>query len=749
MKTLILRIFVWVSFLMAACSPASSVTGKEEITNYSHIKVGAQNFFSSYLSGFSDADKATIKKWQAQHLDIATGGTNLLPYNPNIISGGYVDHVYIYPHTTYKVKNVANTHGYIAEDMFWHMTINYQTLAAWAWSGMDQFDVHEVDAIGRKINGVFLLNGNKYTDKTVAAYDTTGQGVKIDDKLLVGYAEPFADINFILSTAAVGKSVAIEYWNGTAWAALIARDDTNGLKQNGLVTFTPPADWAKTAQNGSRPKWWVRFVVSGSGTSPVASRIFGDNWLASDGANNCRGWDATSPTILNKGLGELEYNPTPPATATAKFRYQARTTGMWAHNAIFGNPSNVQLGERTWATFNAQQAIDALTITNGNGMMFDDGNAGPGITAPKYALSAYSDFAGPGTMQEERTKNYAYSKSLIKARFPSVKVGTLSMTKNFVDAGDWNMNESFADVINIASSTRYAAGDPSGIYSTSFDGYLPENNPNNVAGIMMFMDTYAAGKLDPNKVWFYWDRGNRGPLVALAAYYMGANNNTYFAYNISGTNYQYYGSPGTFHYWSPSATELTQNLDATDVAAPQDIYGTDFSAFPATAMIRVGDNMFKSCTKISNTQLRTVASKVYSTVPKGARIQFVVEKNMALDAIPPNVEFESWGMWFPAIAVDVGQPTETRNTAWKLWNSIGGSSASSGNIWKRNYTNALILLRPSNYSMTASQVTTSSSVIDLGGTYYPLLVTGKTGVPVTTIQLRTGEGAILMKAPVR
>ena len=54
---------------------------------------------------------------------------------------------------------------------------------------------------------------------------------------------------------------------------------------------------------------------------------------------------------VNVGLGPLEYNPNPPAGATARFRYQARFGGAWAMNLQFGNPANIQRGQRAWANY--------------------------------------------------------------------------------------------------------------------------------------------------------------------------------------------------------------------------------------------------------------------------------------------------------------------------------------------------------------------------------------------------------------
>lgn len=221
--------------------------------------------------------------------------------------------------------------------------------------------------------------------------------------------------------------------------------------------------------------------------------------------------------------------------------------------------------------------------------------------------------------------------------------------------------------------------------------------------------------------------------------------------------YYYHNSLGAFHYWSKENIISTQELVKNDTAATLDIYGTDFSSFPAQSRptdvglipIRVGNNIFTYWTKISNNQIRTYYDyRVHTTAPTGSAVQYTVSKNLALDPIPTDVEFASWGMWFPAIGANVGTPIESRNATWKLWSEIGGSSASSGDIMKREYTNALVLMRPSAYNTTNAQVFESSLPIDLGGTYYPLKVTGETDAPINSVQLKTGEGVVLMKSSI-
>lgn len=109
--------------------------------------------------------------------------------------------------------------------------------------------------------------------------------------------------------------------------------------------------------------------------------------------------------------------------------------------------------------------------------------------------------------------------------------------------------------------------------------------------------------------------------------------------------------------------------------------------------------------------------------------------------VPALSSVKRWATWFPAMAVDFGTPSSPRDLAWKLGANIGGGQ----NVWRRDWSNAVVLHRPAAYDTTDNQYNTYSSSIDLGGTFYPLYADGTVGTGITSISLRHGEGAILMR----
>ncbi len=739
-----------IGFLLAGLFATNESSAFSQVTNFSHIKTGVVNYASNFSTYLPLNIKDQVLDWQAHHFDIFLGGADVTIYNPNVIWTAYKDHSYVYPTETYSMRQFAEDKGYDFENVFLHMKTDYQVSSANAWTKMDKFDAFE------GTHGVLTVVGSVYADKTDAAYNATPNDVPITEALLLGYGEPFAEATFAFGTFAVGIGVVWQYWNGSIWDSLAVHDGTNGFTANGKVSFLPPSDWARKVENGSQSKWWIRAVVSGGVTKPIASQITGDNWLSTNGIFNSRGWDGNDLNLVNKGLGELEYNPTPPTNATAKFRYQARATGMWASTAMFCNPSAVQNGTRLWAAYLADFAIKVGQTRNFSGIMFDDAEASPQISSPSNAVSSYSDFADypHGTFAQERMAQLQAEVAIIHNALPHFKVGSNTLMQSMLYAGDWALHESFTQVCNLSGTKFAMSATPDALYSASFDGLLPVNNLKNGAGIIMMMDTYANGKTDPLGNWSYWDRGNRGPMSALAVYYIGANNNTYFSYNSQGTSYF---ETDDFIYYDTHTTIITQNL-AVDISdATKNIYGADFSSFPSsgTLPLRIGDgettvDIVASFTKIGKNQLQTTGPIRFSH-SAGERVRFSLRGHQAVDAIPPVERVLRWANTFPAVFVDVGIPDGSGynngnpDFAWKTGAQIGGGQ---NGVWRRDYTKAVIVQRPDAWNTTKREFDTYSFPIDLGGTFYPLYADGTTGAAITSIALRTGEGAILMKAPV-
>jgi hypothetical protein len=103
--------------------------------------------------------------------------------------------------------------------------------------------------------------------------------------------------------------------------------------------------------------------------------------------------------------------------------------------------------------------------------------------------------------------------------------------------------------------------------------------------------------------------------------------------------------------------------------------------------------------------------------------------------------------WLPAVAYDVGRPLGK----WSRFAS-GTDPANRGlgyRVYQRPYEKALVLYKPLSYARgsrdRASLGDETRTRHDLKGSYRPLHADGTLGEPVTQIDLRNGEGAILVK----
>ncbi|HUU82113.1 MAG TPA: hypothetical protein VM243_01295 [Phycisphaerae bacterium] len=132
-------------------------------------------------------------------------------------------------------------------------------------------------------------DGGAYTDETTPANEATADDMTllpatpaVNDAYYFGHAtKQFDQIDILSATQGVGTwTVAWEYWNGTAWAAVTGlTDGTTGLTAAvGLqaVTYTLPTAWAQCtvdAVNG----YWIRVRVAtyaAKTTVPLANQAW-------------------------------------------------------------------------------------------------------------------------------------------------------------------------------------------------------------------------------------------------------------------------------------------------------------------------------------------------------------------------------------------------------------------------------------------------------------------------------------------
>jgi hypothetical protein len=108
----------------------------------------------------------------------------------------------------------------------------------------------------KTVNATWVDDTEDFTDVGTADVLLLPTYPLVGDGLYVGYSEKFCKLKVTTSTARTGTAtLALKYWNGSAWAAVTTIDDDSAGWSTAAGThyihFTPPADWvANTAANG-------------------------------------------------------------------------------------------------------------------------------------------------------------------------------------------------------------------------------------------------------------------------------------------------------------------------------------------------------------------------------------------------------------------------------------------------------------------------------------------------------------------
>jgi len=127
------------------------------------------------------------------------------------------------------------------------------TLSGLVLSSLGKYGISAV-IVRQFLDKSLRFDGAAFVDCSLEA-DTEG-GTPFDalqdpnDILYLGKNTPFQEVHADLAVNGAYTGLAWEYWNGSAWHALTVADTGAGLSADGPITFTPPADWAKTTVNG-------------------------------------------------------------------------------------------------------------------------------------------------------------------------------------------------------------------------------------------------------------------------------------------------------------------------------------------------------------------------------------------------------------------------------------------------------------------------------------------------------------------
>ncbi len=743
-----------------------------------------------YVDDYREIWVPQANDWLRKTFDVVVGGTTNLAAGEKYPAymQGLIDSASWRPAGVLNkfVVDLAEKRGWADyENIFLHAKTDYFAAPngsiATSWARMDMFDAFDARSIDANmgvvnpsnvINGVLLYHSGSYEDISTPIYKQNGPfKLSNGDDLYVGYGEPFALINVTLATNRERGSATYQYWNGSNWATLDTTSDTsNGLSASGAMTFIPPAKWSKTAVNHSRPKWWVRISVKGTHTAPQIAKLWGDDWVSHaagcPSACNARGWDPDDTHRVNVGLGNLEYNPTPPAKSSARFRYQARVTGWWAPDAMFNNPNSVDPKTKDNMVAYALAAMDEATVRihgllgeNHNGSFLDDVG---GVT---WQWSSSNSDLAPGTTCDTGVPGMIGSlrtqlKSAMGEGFSILaNVGCKDPCRSEVKAEtEFSLNERIGYVAQLGYY-RYAAN--------WMDLYISGNHKN----IVNFWDNTFQAAYDPCAsqgkgkcpTYHEWPRNDRGPMQALGGYLIGMNPNTVFEYDITGWWYQHVDE---VYVANPVTTTLAEPVVADTNNAPQMIHVVDGSSFQKTRVfgyiLQIGDEVILTTAGPDRNQYKfnTDYGANYLTrdYPAGTPVKSAIIKHLSVDGVPRYQDVFFWTTWFPALAADFGQPdaqgwNKGARGEWLTGDKVGGSTvcATTGKcpaLERRDFTNAIVLSRAMEDHEPAEWDTPSPPIPlpDCSGCIWQRLhADGTLDATTTTVSLKGNETAIFMK----
>ncbi len=198
---------------------------------------------------------------------------------------------------------------------------------------------------------------------------TVAMGAATNDAIFWGYQDPFATIDFVVTTPAVGWTGVWKYPRlvdsdgvptGYGTLSLVA-DTTNGLTQSGQIRFVPPSDWVPallavggtgsfvTASYPLAPPtypiggYYVKLQTTAPGSqAPAVSSARAQDYTGQGDTYTSitiPAWDAAADLDGDGYLNDAEY-ATRASGKDARFQYQSRMATYGGANVLWANYTN-------------------------------------------------------------------------------------------------------------------------------------------------------------------------------------------------------------------------------------------------------------------------------------------------------------------------------------------------------------------------------------------------------------------------
>ena len=99
-----------------------------------------------------------------------------------------------------------------------------------------------------------------------------------DDALYLGKLTPFTEVYFDFAVEGVYGAVVVEYWNGSAWAAVVGlAGAAAALAADGKMNWDLPAAWETTIVNSSSAMYWIKITATTPWTTPATINCIRQN----------------------------------------------------------------------------------------------------------------------------------------------------------------------------------------------------------------------------------------------------------------------------------------------------------------------------------------------------------------------------------------------------------------------------------------------------------------------------------------
>ncbi len=635
----------------------------------------------------------------------------------------------------------ADANGYDRERAFLHAGNAAWVSTVGSWASATNAE---------KLWGANSHDGSSWSsDTTVGPSSTTAIAAvtlpAASGTFYIGYPEKFERLRWTQTTANSGYTYAIEYPTAvgstpadvrtgrvaSSWTSLTGAsgytNGTSGFTATGNIDFTPPADWkASRLDEGTTNArhaylYWVRIRCTGSGATRGVGKFTTIGW---DGVGDGAG-GATTSNVTYPTWGSL----------SSWNRYRSRipygTYGTWRLATNFEDAAM-----RAWGLNYYSRISEGATGYVG---FFLDNHAG--TLAPRTSRRHLRETTLGFTLaQATFTGKLWQAVGSGKWVFPNILGGIEADIQTVIRyaPGYWNeaLLRPFDDTV-----TEMTSG--SGKRATVFGRAAISNyGSGDVIQLCDLNDSNSPlediGSVDTN-VEAASTTGFRGDSNLDGTLSYGAGSVNAWVTFTSGANS---GESRQISGYTPSTRKFTFASGFTNAPANGDKFIVDMlnrTTGVWTAVSSSSHALYRDSGKWQMRRLQEAAAAYYYAVKQpGMRAGLFVDTSN-----PPRTHSTVF------FGYDVGAAVDAAPSL--AWATGTDAAAAAFSIFKRDYANARVLWRPKTAASSSLADAGISSSVSLGGTYKRLQIapdgTLEQGPNITTIQLRNGEGAILVPQP--